>query len=153
MVGRFVLDTNIVLDWLVFRDPGVAGLQQALSDRRVELITHQPALDELRRVLGYQQCKLQPDEQQQIFERYLSAAASAATPEGFSLENLLLPAGFPLCRDHDDQHFLALAYHAHADGLITKDKALLRLRKHAGKFGVTILGPGATLRTLRSTEE
>lgn len=141
MVGRFVLDTNIVLDWLVFRDPSVAGLQQALTERRMELVTHQPALDELRRVLGYPQCKLEPTERQEIFERYRSVTVTGATPEGFNLENLLLPSEFPRCRDRDDQHFLALAYHVRADGLVTKDKAILSLRKRARKFGVKILSP------------
>ena len=141
MVMRFVLDTNIVLDWLVFRDPGVAGLQRAVAERSVELITHQPALDELRRVLAYPQCMLAPAEQQQISTRYQAEAANAELPEGFSLDNLLLPTDFPRCRDRDDQHFLALAYHAQASALVTKDKVLLRLSKRARKFGVTILSP------------
>jgi predicted nucleic acid-binding protein len=64
-----------------------------------------------------------------------------ALPEGFAPSNLLLPAGFPRCLDTDDQHFLALAYHARADALLTKDSQLLRLKKRAARFGVTILSP------------
>ncbi len=141
MVTRLVLDTNIVLDWLVFHDPGIAGLERAISERSVELITHQPALDEFQRVLAYPQFKLEPFERQQILARYQSQAANAALPDGFSLDKLLLPADFPRCRDGDDQHFLALAYHAQAGGLVTKDKAILRLEKCARKFGVTMLTP------------
>lgn len=141
MVTRLVLDTNIVLDWLVFRDPRVAGLERALSERSVELITHQPALDELQRVLAYPQCKLELLERQQILARYQAQAANATLPDGFRLDELLLPAGFPRCRDRDDQHFLALAYHAQAGGLVTRDQAILRLGKRARKFGVTILTP------------
>ena len=147
---KLVIDTNVVLDWLVFRDPGVADLQRAVSERRVQLVTHQPALDELRRVLAYPQCKLQLSEQQQRVELYQSATESAELPGGFSLNNLLLPPGFPLCRDPDDQHFLALAYHVRADGLITKDKDLLRMRRRAHKFGVTVLSPLQLQSTLRS---
>jgi predicted nucleic acid-binding protein len=62
-------------------------------------------------------------------------------PEGFSRETLLLPSNFPRCRDGDDQPFLALAYHARAEGLLTKDKAILKLRKKVRKFGVSILAP------------
>jgi predicted nucleic acid-binding protein len=69
------------------------------------------------------------------------ASREATLPTGYGLDNLLLPAGFPNCRDTDDQHFLALAYHARADGLLTKDRQLLRLRKRAARFGVTIVSP------------
>ena len=61
-------------------------------------------------------------------------------PAELALGNLL-PADFPRCRDADDQHFLALAYHAKADGLLTKDRELLRLKKRAARFGVTIVSP------------
>jgi predicted nucleic acid-binding protein len=73
--------------------------------------------------------------------RYRMSSHQTELPTGFALDNLLLPAGFPICRDVDDQHFLALAYHAKADGLITKDRQLLRLRKRAARFGVAIVNP------------
>lgn len=136
-----VLDTNIVLDWLVFRDRNTLELQRAVSERGVQLITHRPALEELRRVLGYPQCKLDPSAQHEILQRYQSATTLAELPAGFALDQLLLPAQFPRCRDRDDEHFLALTYHARADALVTKDKMVLRLRKRALRFGVTILNP------------
>lgn len=136
-----VLDTNIVLDWLVFRDPSLDGLRQAVDERRVTVLTHGPAIDELRRVLAYPQCKLTPEGQQEILNSYLVWSHMAALPDGFALDNLLLPEGFPRCRDRDDQHFLALTYHLKADGLLTKDKQLLRLKKRAARFGVSVLGP------------
>lgn len=139
----FVLDTNIVLDWLVFRDTALETLRQALDERRVTIITHAPAIDELRRVLAYPQCKLAPEQRGDLLNSYRSLSSEAVLPEDFTLDNLLLPAGFPRCRDHDDQHFLALAYHIRADGLVTKDKQLLRLRKRVARFGVTILNPAA----------
>ncbi|HEY0682472.1 MAG TPA: putative toxin-antitoxin system toxin component, PIN family [Steroidobacter sp.] len=136
---QLVLDTNVILDWLVFHDASVAGLQAALDARQIELITHQPALDELRRVLTYARFRLAANQQQEILERYASQARLATLPEGFNLDNLGIPAGFPRCRDCDDQHFLALTYHERADALVSKDRAVLKLRKHARKFGVTIL--------------
>jgi len=117
------------------------GLQRALSEQQLQLITHQPALDELRRVLAYPQCKLAAAEQLQILQHYQSATAMAPLPDGFGLDNLLLPTGFPKCQDPDDDHFLALAYHARPCSLVTKDKAILRLRKRAQKFGATLLAP------------
>lgn len=134
---KLILDTNIVLDWLVFRDARVAGLQPALDRGHVELVTHEPALDELRRVLGYKQFKLGTEQQQEMFARYSSATRLVTLPSSE------LPLSFPRCRDRDDQHFLALAYHERVDGLISKDKAVLALTKRLRKFGVTVLDPEA----------
>lgn len=138
---RLVLDTNAVLDWLVFGDANMAALRLALADGCVRIITHDHAIDELRRVLAYPQCKLQPAAQQEVLQQYQSQTSIAALPEGFAVTNLLLPTGFPSCRDPDDQPFIALAYHARADALVTKDKDILRLRKRVARFGVTILEP------------
>ena len=139
--SRLVLDTNIVLDCLVFRDSAMSTLTAAIEARRVQALVHQHTLDELERVLAYPQCSLAVTEQRQVLDRYLTAATLAPMPDGFSRDDLLLPPGFPRCRDRDDEPFLALAYHARADGLVTKDKAVLKLRRKARKFGVAILAP------------
>ncbi len=54
---RLVLDTNVVLDLVVFRDPGAEPLRSAIEARRV-LLTTAECLAELRRVLAYPECKL-----------------------------------------------------------------------------------------------
>lgn len=136
---RLVLDTNIVLDCLVFDDPATRELTAAIESRHLQALVHQYALDELERVLAYPQCRLNVTEQQQVLDRYLAATTMAPMPDEFSSDNLLLPPGFPRCRDRDDEPFLALAYHAHADGLVTKDKTVLKLRRKVRKFGVAIL--------------
>lgn len=138
---KLILDTNVVLDWLVFRDAGVAGLQPALDRGHIALVTHEPALDELRRVLAYPQFELAADQQQQALARYRSQARVVTFPAGLHLDNLGLPAGFPRCRDRDDQHFLAIAYHQRVDGLVSKDAAVLELAKRVRRFGVTVLDP------------
>ena len=136
---KLVLDTNIVLDWLVFSHVSMNALQKGTEDRRITVITYPPALDELRRVLTYPQLRLDASRQKEVLDAYQALAATATLPEGFSLDHLMLPAKFPRCRDRDDEHFLALAYHTGADALVSKDKAVLRLRKRAGTFGVNIL--------------
>lgn len=141
VTSRLVLDTNIVLDWLVFHDSATRDLTAAIEARRLEVLVHQQALDELERVLAYPQCRLDVTAQRQVLGRYLAAATLASMPDGFSRDTLLLPVGFPRCRDRDDEPFLALAYHARADGLVTKDKAILKLRRKARKFGVAIMAP------------
>lgn len=136
---RLVLDTNVVLDWLVFGDASTLELRRAVADKQVAIITHAPAVDELRRVLAYPQCELALPDQQGILQRYQAQTSIAAWPEGFGPENLRLPKGFPRCRDRDDEHFIALAYHARVDALVTRDKEILRLSKRAARFGVTML--------------
>ncbi|HKE94728.1 MAG TPA: PIN domain-containing protein, partial [Povalibacter sp.] len=79
--------------------------------------------------------------QRQVLDRYLAAATAAPMPDGFSRDALLLPPGFPRCRDRDDEPFLALAYHVRADALVTRDKTVLKLQRKVRKFGVAILTP------------
>lgn len=138
---KLVLDTNIVLDWLVFEDARLSELQRAWDAQRLELITHMPALEELRRVLTYPQFKLSESEQQTVLGSYRSRVQVMPLPDGVTMENLGMPAGFPRCKDCDDDHFLALAYHHRADAVVSKDRAVLDLAKRARKFGVTVLSP------------
>jgi putative PIN family toxin of toxin-antitoxin system len=138
---RLVLDTNIVLDCLVFCDPAMTALMTAIEARDVQPLVHDPSLDELRRVLAYPQCRLDERAQRSVLERYVAIATLATMPAGFDRNSLLLPPDFPRCRDLDDQPFLALAYHAGADALVTRDKALLKLRRRARRFNVTLLTP------------
>ena len=134
-----VLDTNVVIDWLVFDDPFMGPLRQGVRDGHIAVLTHPPAVDELKRVLGYRQLKLDESRQQEVFSRYLTHTQLVAMPPAFTLKNLLLPGGFPRCRDRDDEHFLALAHHARADALVSRDNAVYGLRGRAAKFGLTIM--------------
>jgi len=149
---RLVLDTNIVLDWLVFEDERMSGLQRAWDERRVELITHVPALEELRRVLTYPQFKLSESEQRAALARYESHVRVMPLPDGVAMESLEMPAGFPRCKDCDDDHFLALAFHHHADAVVSKDRAVLKLAKRARRFGVTVLNPQQLVAQLSGVE-
>lgn len=134
-----VLDTNVVIDWLVFDDPFMNPLRHGVRDARVQVLTHSPAIAELERVLAYPQLKLNESRQQEVFERYLAATTVAKMPDGFSIKQLMLPGGFPRCRDRDDEPFLALAHHARADALASRDNAVFGLKTRAAKFGMTIL--------------
>jgi uncharacterized protein len=134
---RFVLDTNIVLDWLVFDNAFMNALRDGVRDRRVIVLTYPPAIDELQRVLGYPVLKLDTAKQALVLSTYRECAEPVAVT--YSLADLNLPPGFPRCRDGDDQHFLALAYHTKADALVSRDKAVLKLSKRTRKFGLAIL--------------
>ena len=136
---RLVLDTNVVIDWLAFDDPFMNPLRHGVGDARIQVLTHPPAVEELRRVLAYPQLKLDRTRQQEIFTRYQAQTTIVAMPDGFSTRQLMLPGGFPRCRDRDDEPFLALAYHTKADVLASRDNAVFGLKSRAAKFGVTIL--------------
>lgn len=137
--ARLVLDTNVVIDWLVFDHVFMAPLRQGVLDGQVTVLTHAPAIDELKRVLGYRSLKLDAARQNDIYARYLAQSQPFAMPPDFSLKRLMLPGGFPRCRDRDDEHFLALAYHARADALVSRDNAVYGLKSRAAKFGLAIL--------------
>lgn len=130
-----------MLDCFVFDDRDARHLRSLLDAGNAQALVHAYTIAELQRVLGYAQCRLPKAQQQEALERYLGNASYPALPANFSTDNLLLPLTFPRCRDTDDQPFLALAYHAAATALVTKDKALLKLRRKAKKFDVTILRP------------
>lgn len=145
---RLVLDTNVVIDWLVFDDPFMNPLRHGVRDAHIQVLTHPPAIDELKRVLGYRQLKLDPSRQQDIFEGYMAQTTVLTMPAGFSTRQLMLPGGFPRCRDRDDEPFLALAFHAKADVLASRDNAVYGLKSRAAKFGLTILNVQQLIATL-----
>jgi putative PIN family toxin of toxin-antitoxin system len=137
---RLALDTNIALDWLVFDDARADLLRQHVPEGRIVVVTHPPAIDELKRVLAYPKLKISQSRQEEIIASYRAQTSVVSMPEGFSMESLLLPEGFPRCRDRDDQHFMALGYHAKVDALVSRDKALLCLSGRAAGFGLRISG-------------
>lgn len=145
---RWVVDTNVVIDWLMFNDPFMNPLRERVADGRLIVLTHTPAVDELKRVLAYRQLKRSAEQQADIFARYLSLTTLVALPEGANLKNLMMPGGFPRCRDRDDEHFIALAYHQRADALISRDNAVYGLKSRAAKFGLTILNVQQAIATL-----
>ena len=148
---RLVLDTNVVIDWLVFDDPFMNPLRDGVRDGRIVVMTHEPAIGELKRVLGYRQLKLDPARQLEVFARYGEQATVFVMPADFSLKHLMLPGGFPRCRDRDDEHFLALAHHAKADALVSRDNAVFGLKSRAAKFGMTILNVQELMAMLPAT--
>jgi putative PIN family toxin of toxin-antitoxin system len=135
---RLVLDTNVVLDWLVFADPQLQRVSSAVAAARLTLLTHSPALEELQRVVAYPALKLDATRQASVLSHYQAQSQLAILPSEFSLQNLQLPANFPRCRDPDDQHFLALAYHSSAT-LVSRDRQVLRLTRRVARFGVPII--------------
>jgi putative PIN family toxin of toxin-antitoxin system len=135
---RLVLDTNVVIDWLVFAHPYMQAFRAAVTAGEIIVLTHELALVELERVLAYPELKLPVERQVDALARYRAYSRAATMPEGFALGAWQLPAGFPSCRDRDDDLFLSLTHHTQAAALVTRDKALLKMRKRMRKRGMTI---------------
>ncbi len=128
-----VLDTNVVLDWLLFRDPRVAALGAAVESARVRWVTCSRMREEFRRTLSYGSLdRWRPDSEHllTLFDRW-----AHLSPD---------PASAPLrlrCDDPDDQVFVDLALAHGASCLLSHDKALLRLRRRIPPGGLRICRP------------
>jgi len=144
-----VLDSNIWVDLLVFRDPRVEPIRQALERGTIATVIRADCREELRRVLHYPQ-----------FARFaVDNAAALAVVDGFA--TLLPPpeaetAGavkLPRCKDGDDQKFIELAHFAGAACLVSKDKAVLKLASRLRRSSqVQVLAPPAFPTWLASWE-
>ena len=134
---RIVLDTNIWLDWLVFKDLSLLYLKKSVTEGQAEIFIDAACEAELERVLAYPLGRHTLDAAAQaacLAEcRRIVRRIDAAAPEAER-------AQLPKCRDPDDQKFLALALTARADCLVTKDHALLELGRRTKPF--RILNPG-----------
>lgn len=131
-----ILDTNIVLDLLLFGDPVAMALQaqlQAVLTRPAQWrwIATQPMRDELAHVLRYDH--LQP--RMQHYGRQASGILDAFDQQVTLVD--AAPATTLLCRDQDDQKFIDLAI-AHRAVLISKDKHVLKMRSRLARFEVTV---------------
>lgn len=116
-----VLDTNVVLDLLHFDDPVARPLLHALETARVTCAVTDATVEELRRVLAYPEFALEPARQAALLEGYQVLS--------MAVETVAVGAALPRCSDPDDQKFLELAAAAQAQGLVSKDRALLKLRR------------------------
>jgi predicted nucleic acid-binding protein len=127
-----VLDTNTVLDWLVFDDPHAALLGARVAAGTLCWQASPAMRTEFDHVIGRAELlRWQPDRAgaRAAWERH--ARIAAAEP----------PAGPLRCTDPDDQVFIDLALHLHCRWLLTRDRALLRLARRARAWGIEILTP------------
>lgn len=134
-VPAVVLDTNVLLDWLVFRDSRVTGLGCSIEGRSVRWIMTGPMTAELGRVLARRElARWRPDR----------GRVEAAVQQWAELLPAPCPdprAARPRCGDRSDQMFVDLALSGAARWLVTRDRALLRLARAARRYAVAIVPP------------
>lgn len=127
-----VLDTNVLLDWLVFDDPAVRSLARAIESGGVRCPVTSEMLEELRRVLAYPPLAARVADAAALLDRWQRHAQAWHDA---------VPAAPWRCTDRDDQKFIDLAVAAGARWLLTKDRAVLRLARRAARLGLAIGTP------------
>jgi uncharacterized protein len=121
-----ILDTNVVLDLLYFDDATARPLRHALMGGRMRCAVTDVTFGEWQRVLGYPEFALDATQQAALAGRYRELSFLFAMDETVS--------GLPRCSDADDQKFIELAAAARADVLVSKDRALLKLRRRCAPW-------------------
>ncbi len=123
-----VVDTNVVLDLLLFGDPRTNALRGLLAQGRLGWIATQVMRDELERVLAYPHIAARMD-----YYR-LDAAQVLADFDAQARRVEVAPRVVYVCKDADDQKFIDLAA-AHRAILLSKDKAVICMRKRLLALG------------------
>ena len=126
---QLVLDTNIVLDLLVFADPQAQPLSHALDGGELCWLATAAMREELARVLHYPQLA-----ERVAFHRGTHDAVLADFDRHARLVEVPAKASVT-CGDPDDQKFIDLAV-AHRCTLLSKDRDVLRMRKRLERLHV-----------------
>lgn len=134
-----ILDTNAVLDWLVFAEPATQPLGDAMRRGALRWIATPDMRAELHDVLG----RLLTHPPLQRWQAAY-APAHAEVERWIRLVDTPAPLSAALrlhCTDPDDQGFIDLALARRTPWLVTRDRALLRLARGARPHGVAVLTP------------
>jgi putative PIN family toxin of toxin-antitoxin system len=127
---QLVLDTNVVLDLLVFDDPRSRPLSEGLAGGTLHWLATAAMRAELARVLDYpklaQRVAFHRGSAESVLLEFDRHARLVEEPEKASVT----------CGDPDDQKFIDLAV-AHRCLLLSKDHEVLRMRKRLARLQVT----------------
>ena len=128
-----VLDTNVVLDMLIFDDPHIPPIRELVAQGKLRWIADQAQRIELERVLHYSQIAPRVSFYGKTAEGVM-AAFDAAVDYVAEAPKIRFT-----CTDPDDQHFLDLASQ-HQALLVSKDRAVLKQRKRVATYYGAVLG-------------
>ena len=134
--SRLVLDTNVVLDWLVFRNPGCVPLVEALEAGRARWLCSTAMRDELMHVLARGTLANWRPDHDAIVAAHARWAEIVDIPGVVGVTHLR-------CTDPDDQKFIDLAAQLGDACLLSRDRAVLKLARRAREAGFAILTPEA----------
>lgn len=130
-----VLDTNVVLDWLVFGNPDGAALGRSIVDGALRWVATAAMRGELAHVIA----------RGAFDDRHPDLAALWAAWERhcIALPEPTPTRTTPRCTDPDDQKFIDLAASCAGALLISRDRAVLKLARRLRPFGVEVTTPAA----------
>ncbi len=125
-----VLDTNILLDILVFDDERAHPLRAALANQELDAVATKNTIEEFADVISRPQFDLDEETQNETILQWQSWSRV--------IDDLDLQVAPWKCKDRDDQVFINLAFTLKPSTLISKDKLVLKIAKRAQKEQVTI---------------
>jgi len=129
---RIVLDTNVVLDWLLFDDRRCRALADAITSRRVEWIASRSMHEELEHVLARGIASAKARDPSGVRSGWLRWATIVGPGDQPSLRGMR-------CSDESDQKFIDLALQVGAGALVSRDRAVLKLARRAALLGLSIV--------------
>jgi putative PIN family toxin of toxin-antitoxin system len=142
MKPRLVLDTNVILDLLVFKDPSTEPIRILLDANQVDAVRTPASMAELIDVIGRPTFKLSQADQEIIVQTWESSS--------ILIEDTANESAPFTCRDPDDQVFLDMAYSIRPAFLLSKDLRVLELHAIAKPHGVEISNQYVCLQALLS---
>jgi putative PIN family toxin of toxin-antitoxin system len=125
-----VLDTNILLDILVFDDQRAHPLRGALTNKTIDAVATAQTIEEFQDVISRPQFDLSLEQQKEIDLQWQTWSRI--------LDDVSIEVAPWKCKDRDDQVFINLAYSLRPAILISKDKLVLKIAKRAIKENVVI---------------
>ncbi len=130
-----VLDTNVVLDLLVFGDPACEALARMLDSGSRRWLATPPMRLEFDDVLRRPAFQCWQAQQENVHALWARWAVMVPADQGVAPRRELR------CADPDDQMFLDLALRLAPSELLSRDRELLRLARPAAAMGVLIAPP------------
>jgi predicted nucleic acid-binding protein len=130
-----VLDTNVVLDWLLFGHPDGRVLDAALAGGKLRWIATGAMRDELAHVLARGVLDHWQPDLPALWADWNRHCTELPAPEPAG------PASRFRCTDPDDQKFIDLAVASGACLLLSRDRAVLKLARRLREVGVDVITP------------
>jgi predicted nucleic acid-binding protein len=130
-----VLDTNVVMDWLVFGNPACLPLAQALAARSMRWLATAAMRDELSHVLARGVAAAWEPDLDTLWKAWNQHVTEVPAVAASGAASRLR------CTDCDDQKFIDLALVHGAQWLLSRDRAVLKLARRSRAFGLEIVTP------------
>lgn len=134
-----VIDTNVVLDWLVFDSPDTTELARAITTGEMVWLATAAMREESIEVLDRLRTHAH-------LQRWIDRREGALDAVSRWMQPVDAPPPLPWPMrlksvDPDDQIYIDLALHRRIPWLLSRDRALLKLAKRARAHGVQVVTP------------